>query len=106
MAFWICLVTLQNKQKSHTKTEWNQPKQTKQTSSVNITVSVLPLKEVSKTNTHLLFPFPSNLLLFSFFFNQFECKLFIDFWKFLKRGKQLISKLFLYTCKNLYALHL
>lgn len=43
-----------------------------------------PVTEVPKTNAHLLFPFSSSLLLFSFFFNEFECKLFIDFRKFLK----------------------
>lgn len=33
---------------------------------------------------HLLFPFSSSLLFLSFFFDQFEGKLFIDLGKFLK----------------------
>lgn len=71
---------------------------------VSIASSVLPATELTKTRANLLFSFFPQLLLFSFFFNQFECKFFINFWKFLKRGKQLINKLAFYTC-NLHAVH-
>jgi len=60
---------------------------TKKINTVCITISLVPVRDVSETQAHLLLPLSSNLLFFSFFFHEFECKLFIDFWKFLNIGK-------------------